>query len=532
MKSVIFISLCILWMSLNVEAACTTSVECPTSYQCVSGTCIASSLVNVNNLVGGCTSDFECLITQRCSNGVCVASNTADSSSVCNPNPCKAVCQCVPSCRHENGFYCLSSLVNLGRLCTIPSPQLDCQSNAIRIDVPEEMLREYGVGLPDTHIFMGSLPPNRMDQRNGPANLGACAATTASGGFLTITMQLPFNTCGTQMAPDSENSNGQVFTNEVWLNTDGVLFDVPIPVFRWSCTYNSNYKVLASIRPTVGPIRIDKLGTVVQQASVELCKVASACPGSCPPLYNVNKGAVYTVSETIHASIRAVRDQNNIAAVTTVYLKNLYLSCNRDPGSVDVSLVTNGCVESVLSTSISLNGVGSVVCVSFRVPRMLSCQSFYIHGSLASGTTPIGCSARFRSATSESDAESVPEVDAVSQDPDVESEPVSKRKRRFASSFRLIDPTNQTGVIRVGPITIIRGNKGKAHFEAFPVGSDISKRGVMVNKQTTLTDPQPASPAFSQQAAVLVTSIVGGFALLMCFISLYVYFTRVRTVSK
>jgi len=35
-------------------------------------------------------------------------------------------------------------------------------------------------------------------------------------------------------------------------------------------------------------------------ANIELCKVESACPNACPPMYTVTAGATYTISETIH----------------------------------------------------------------------------------------------------------------------------------------------------------------------------------------------------------------------------------------
>ena len=37
------------------------------------------------------------------------------------------------------------------------------------------------------------------------------------------------------------------------------------------------------------------------QAGIELCKIGNECPDACPPMYTVQPGAAYTISETIHA---------------------------------------------------------------------------------------------------------------------------------------------------------------------------------------------------------------------------------------
>uniref|UniRef100_H2YJQ9 ZP domain-containing protein n=1 Tax=Ciona savignyi TaxID=51511 RepID=H2YJQ9_CIOSA len=519
------------------QASCSNSFQCPLYNTCVGGSCVrdgsTGGAVNpVQFPVGACTTDNQCSANQRCSGGMCIfntlpSNSFITSSSVCSPNPCQNTCSCVPSAIHEEGYYCTSNLSLLGKRCTIDAPSVSCGGTQISVKVSPEMLREYNMGLGNGHIYLGTIPPNQVG--NDPSTtLGNCAASPTSDGGFTITLPLPFTACGTRVASSSGGQNGaEVFSNDVWLNTNGVLFDVPIPIFRWSCSYDSNYKVVTSLSPAVEPLRVAKTGVRLIQASVELCKIASACPNACPPLYNVNQGAVYTVSETIHVTISASYS-NNAATAGPVYLQQLYLSCSSQPGSVDVALVSNGCTTSVLSTTISMNGVSNVVCVSFRVPRMLACSSFYVHGMLASGSARQACPGDFvRSALTNVDAESESEPELEpSEGLDVETEP-GARKRRSVRAVRILNPANATNVIHIGPIVVIPSSPGKPYTEIL---SSVNKR-TKFPKIPVLRQPSTEPTTFlgpSRQTVILATSIVGGCALLLICITLYVY-TGVRT---
>uniref|UniRef100_H2Z1R6 ZP domain-containing protein n=1 Tax=Ciona savignyi TaxID=51511 RepID=H2Z1R6_CIOSA len=470
------------------DGACENNLQCPLYNKCVGGTCVSNTVVApiVNPAI----------------------QPTADAR-VCFPNPCENDCQCIASCKHASGFYCTSQRGFLGKTCTIPSPTLNCGENAITVSVSEQLVRTYTMPGSSSYIYVGN-GPVKLPQSGAGTNL-ACSVSSPTSGFYTITIPLPFSACGTTVQ-STGTEGGTAFMNEVWLNTNSALFDIPIPVFRWACSYKSNYNIVTSLRPTVEPMRIQKGDTLRKRAVVELCKVASACPNACPPLFSVDKGAVYTVSEPIHMSISI--DQS-VMTNNGIYLQELYLSCSASADNLGkVSLVSGGCSNNILATALTRNGQSTTVCVSFRVPRMLGCQMMYIHGTLASRplntlTACPGSNGFVRSAVAEGS-------DDLSED----SQSDERRKRSLERS-------NVTAVVAVGPIYIITGSPGNPVSEIFP--------GAAVGLQTKSSTPEPedlpGTPVSRQSGLVILVIIVISSLILLC-ISVYVYVSRVRNVSK
>uniref|UniRef100_H2YJN0 EGF-like domain-containing protein n=1 Tax=Ciona savignyi TaxID=51511 RepID=H2YJN0_CIOSA len=255
-----------------------------------------------------CYPGKECIPGYYCdSAGYCrpLVSNSqpSNAAAACNPNPCQGDCTCVPSCRHASGYYCSSTAGYLGKTCNIPAPNLVCGTNTITIRVPERFVREYDPTLAQSYIYMG---PSYDSAPTSSAN-SPCIARAPVNGFYTISIPLPFTACQTTNQPRARIDSSNVFTNKVWLNRNGALFDIPVPVITWSCTYTEKYSIVTSLQPAVDPIRNQLSGVIQRQATVELCKVGNACPNACPPMFTVNSGAVYTVSEVIHLTLTVPR---------------------------------------------------------------------------------------------------------------------------------------------------------------------------------------------------------------------------------
>uniref|UniRef100_H2ZNN0 ZP domain-containing protein n=1 Tax=Ciona savignyi TaxID=51511 RepID=H2ZNN0_CIOSA len=269
-----------------------------------------------------------------------------------------------------------------------------------------------------------------------------------------------------------------------------MLFDVPVPIFRWTCAYSLDYSLVTSLIPAVDPISVIKGDTHVTPALIELCKVP-VCPSACPPIYMVNNGAIYTVSEIIHVSLTMESPTYNPQNV--VYVEDLYLSCDSQPGNVEVSLVKGGCSTNTLSAVIGHNGESRTVCASFRVPRLLRCTMFYVHGKLASIRKSL--------------------LQSCVGGTDANPESVSGKMRRSLERF-----VTNTSKVQIGPIYTIAGSNGAAKTEVFPGAAIDANTDVGIVDKTT--DP---NSTLNQQVLVVGTSILGSGALLFC-ISMWAYF--------
>uniref|UniRef100_H2YJM9 Uncharacterized protein n=1 Tax=Ciona savignyi TaxID=51511 RepID=H2YJM9_CIOSA len=330
-----------------------------------------------------------------------------------------------------------------------------------------------------------------------------CIARAPVNGFYTISIPLPFTACQTTNQPRARIDSSNVFTNKVWLNRNGALFDIPVPVITWSCTYTEKYSIVTSLQPAVDPIRNQLSGVIQRQATVELCKVGNACPNACPPMFTVNSGAVYTVSEVIHLTLTVPRPPTD----NVVLVKSLYLSCESNPGSKGVSLVTGGCSANVLSTTIGLNGQSNSVCISFRVPRMKGCSSFYIHGELAAAVPNSlqRCSSGVgfvRSAVSGGVSAQVPN-DTV----------ISRRKRR---DLLVRDASDNSSVVLIGPIFVIDGELGVGSSELFP------------NASVIVVPKEPPHTTTALSGTAIATAAIGGFALLLLFVTVLSFVYKCR----
>uniref|UniRef100_F6SGW2 ZP domain-containing protein n=1 Tax=Ciona intestinalis TaxID=7719 RepID=F6SGW2_CIOIN len=479
-------------------------------------------LSSFNSANAACVNNFQCPLNAECRQGTCVAVGGVTTTLIppeqnrgaCTPNPCQNDCRCVPSCKHASGFYCTSPSGFLGKTCTIPAPSLSCSENTITISVSAQLVREYSMSTTGSYIYMGQGPTSLL--QGGTAMSSACAVSSPVNGYYTISIPLPFTGCGTRVSgPTTGTVNTNSFTNEIWLNTNGVLFDVPIPIFRWTCSYTENYSIVTRLQPTVEPLRIVKGDTVMRQAVAELCKVQSACPGACPPLFSVKEGAAYTVSEMIHLTISL---QTPTMTGQALYLYSLTLSCSSTPGSSDaVSLVTAGCSSNILSTTFGRNGQSGTVCVSFRVPRMMGCNMMYIHGSMKSAVPSTLSACPGADGVILRSASSVPDTDDVNN--------TDVRKRRSAVTTTTNDDDNTTAIVSVGPIFIFPGSPGTPQSELFPGAA------VLPESDDSLPEGVPTSP-LAKQSMIIVTTIVVVATLLLICIVLYVYVTRARNVHK
>uniref|UniRef100_F6VWX3 ZP domain-containing protein n=2 Tax=Ciona intestinalis TaxID=7719 RepID=F6VWX3_CIOIN len=447
-----YVLLVCLLVKLSRAEKCFFGVECPPEYKCVGNMCVSQFSV-------------------------------AAPISVCSTNPCQGDCSCIASNKHAEGFFCSSAAGYIGKTCNIPPPTLLCESNTITIMIPERFVREYDSTLSRSYLYMGPSYDQAVVNPNS-----ACAVRAPVNGYYTISIPMPFSACQTSYTREMDSN---VFTNQLWLNQQGALFDIPIPAITWICTYNDQYSIVTSLRPAVDPIRNELSGVIQQQATVELCKVGGACPNACPPLFTVNDGALYTVAEIIHVTLSVQPPQN-----TVVYVKQLYLSCQASAGSNDISLVTNGCSANVLSTSINLNGMGNTVCLSFRVPRFKSCTSFYIHGELSAAdpATLQRCSLGNGYVRSAVTGNSSAYLGG------------SRKKRMLVKRSSEED----SSVILIGPIYVIEGEVGLGSSDTFPNSSVV----------TVLLDNEDH---YDISGITMATVVIGGFAFILLCVAIITF---------
>jgi len=66
---------------------------------------------------------YRIIIRCECNEGWtgvrCERSTQTSSPSPCLPDPCLGDCRCFPSCRHSNGYQCVSEGGYIGRNCSI-----------------------------------------------------------------------------------------------------------------------------------------------------------------------------------------------------------------------------------------------------------------------------------------------------------------------------------------------------------------------------------------------------------------------------
>lgn len=401
----------------------------PTHSLCLPNPCQNGGIcaIHANNYQCACPQGFQ---GRQCEYFVSI--NAPVAAAVCEPNPCRGDCVCIPSCRHSSGYFCQSASGYLGKNCTIPPPRVRCDPNAIVVTVEDSFVREYELGMDDASLSLAQTADGVMndDRTCGPS---------FDGSTHTFTIGLPFSRCGTQAThqhADAGESSVE-FVNNIWLNRGrGGTYDMPVPVISFDCTYNSEYTVVASIQPAFNlPPVFGVQKTIMRQGSIIPCKVSYSCPKACPEQYSLTTGVVYTVGEMIHLNIGSDEIQGVVA------LQDLFLSCEGAPmaGPV-VTLISNGCPHHTIPTVVSQSGLSRAVCVSFQVPR-LKCPVFYIHAKLeqcppqgcVTSSTMAGCS-------------------------------MSGRKKRDLVQAAVYDAIGGT----FGPVYTIEGSPGAPHEILFP----------------------------------------------------------------
>uniref|UniRef100_H2ZH61 ZP domain-containing protein n=1 Tax=Ciona savignyi TaxID=51511 RepID=H2ZH61_CIOSA len=201
-----------------------------------------------------------------------------------------------------------------------------------------------------------------------------------SGSKYNFRLASQFSACGTRTGRDA---NGDItVSNRIWFNIGGnALFDMPVPVFTFQCTFQENYNVVASLETMV-----DDNNKIVQGShektftgSFQMCKMLSQCPVICPAQFVVQPNGVYTVGEDLNLVIH--HTPNIVPSGSTLSVHTLYISCSPDPTSAAViSVISNGCPTNIIPSAVFTSA--SSTCVTFQVQRLLACNKVYIHASM------------------------------------------------------------------------------------------------------------------------------------------------------
>ncbi|XP_039251945.2 uncharacterized protein LOC120329404 [Styela clava] len=384
-------------------------------------------------------------------------------------NPCNNMCECVNSCRHSSGYYCRSANGYLGKNCTIPPPNIQCLANQIIVTVDDAFVREYDLGIGNSRLYLG---------RNGGGVVGQdCYAITSNGISHTFTIPLPFGKCGTSVQAIGGKT---VANNVIWLNRfTNAAYDMPVPVINFECTYTKEYIIVTSLQPAIDqPPTLRETGFTRVRGTIELCKVSSSCPNTCPTNFAVREAAVYTIGEMIHLNIRGDQSIQGIVA-----LKTLYLSCDASPSNAIVRLVTNGCPggsQNYMPTRVTYSGRSSSVCASFQVPRLQGCPVFYIHAELETCIPSVGCT----------------------YNPSTCGQQIMPGRRR-----RDLNETEHKVTNVFGPIYVLSGERGVPYETLFP-------NTTIVSSPAQFLEPKPASEIVQDSTSLLL--IVG--LSLLCFL--------------
>ncbi|XP_076810067.1 uncharacterized protein LOC143452826 isoform X1 [Clavelina lepadiformis] len=311
-----------------------------------------------------------------------VGTTTTSSPNLqCLSNPCRAPCTCQPSCRHEQGYVCVSNNGHLGKNCDIPPSKLTCQEDLISLDVDLALLNELGGKSGLGQLYFAP------DENYVPAK--ECEAKPSGLQQLTLSMSTPFTSCGTVT---TANQEGDIMvTNKVWFNTGQTgVYDMATPVLDFRCIYKHNYEISTSLEPILSRVdlnnhEMERSGLKLNKpVSYELCKHVDGCVTSCPRHLLVQPGAVYTIGQEINVVIKATPDANLLGNELSV--RKFYVSCGADNRTSPViNVVDDGCPTSAITSSISKNG--STTCVVFRVRRLTQCRVIYLHAKL------VGCTA-------------------------------------------------------------------------------------------------------------------------------------------
>ncbi|XP_076802941.1 uncharacterized protein LOC143446947 isoform X3 [Clavelina lepadiformis] len=336
-------------------------------------TCSSSPCLNGGICVDDPSSDVgvTCLCSKDFTGKFCER-DTRVYEGACSSNPCLGPnCQCLESCKHEHGYYCMSQQGYIGQNCDIGPPSLTCHHDKIELEVSAGFYNEYDDTKTSFMYFSSTV--------DGYKSVQACQAQPINGKYR-ITILSPFTTsCGTTR---TQALNSHTYNNTLWINrrTGSFLYDMPFPVLDWSCTFNYDLDVVASLQPVIDVQRSNISGGHQYTASVSLCKVSS-CQRSCPPSLVVGAGAIYTVSETIHLSIN-FKATHLFPTSSFTDVARAFLSCSQDPswsGEI-VPLSDTGCdLNSPLDVRAGSSSSQHAACMSFKVPRFHQCTTIYIH---------------------------------------------------------------------------------------------------------------------------------------------------------
>jgi len=114
----------------------------------------------------------------------------------------------------------------------------------------------------------------------------------------------PFDDC--HLSASTDVSGNTIIEGQIWLNIGGSsLYDMPVAVLRFQCTYSVNYRVTTSIRPIVDdmPPTLNSSSTTMLAGSYDLCK-SLTCFNECPSHLVVKPGASYAVGDFINVVLK------------------------------------------------------------------------------------------------------------------------------------------------------------------------------------------------------------------------------------
>uniref|UniRef100_H2Z913 Uncharacterized protein n=1 Tax=Ciona savignyi TaxID=51511 RepID=H2Z913_CIOSA len=360
---------------------CNTRINNCDNNQCASGsTCVNLSVgyrCDCTPTMTGVYCENKVCNLQCLNGGTCTENKLGQA---CSPNPCVNGCNCVASCMHEGGYYCLDPTMQFtGRNCNNPVPRLECRYDRIVLTLESGFLQDFDKMEGDSYLYASqSFDDNQR--------LTECRARM-NGNTYTVAIPFPFTSCGT-IQTTSTTVAGELhkFNNKLWLNKQSNLpYDMPYPVAEFTCSYGYEYDFVTSLRPTVEPLRNEITTTEMFNATVSLCKTG-ACDQRCPSTYAVAEQAIYTVGEVVHVRFDIDYLRSSTGNKLVVSIDHLFLSCTKDGFSNEphVDLLYAGCE---MSEAFLKPNAGSILkpgsaCFSFMVPRLKECEVIYIHATL------------------------------------------------------------------------------------------------------------------------------------------------------
>nr|ABP93681.1 transmembrane protein Vc20 [Ciona intestinalis] len=355
----------------------------PDNYSCLCVPGTTGRFCEVKSCTLFCRNGGTCIINkldvQQCN---CLAGwygQTCESKGeACSPNPCLNNCNCVQSCMHEGGFYCVSTNMQYaGKTCNDPVPRLECQYDRMIMRVDPSLVRNFDKQGGNTYLYSS-------DSYNNHQRSSICRAKM-EGGVYMVAIPFPFTNCGTVATSARRGDDGTMsnsYTNKLWLNKENNVYDMPYPVAEFTCTYGYEYNFVTSLSPTVQPIRHVLQDEELFDLTASFCKV-STCLRTCPAQYMLTGRAIYAVGEILHVRFdlnQRVSGSNTMVAS----IENLYLACSADNSPRDqVDLVLSGCsVIGTLFPTTANSLTSTYACFSFMVPRFKNCVEIYIHANI------------------------------------------------------------------------------------------------------------------------------------------------------